>query len=149
MPKDIKPEFLTGPRNFDVTAETSEIIINEMIADEGPVPMNLENVSTDDARTTYMSYDDVCAFAWNGCKARKGAGKQAPNGAGTWYRRKGADEWTSGKSDDGGENGGRAPRAANPIGTPTRTKGAREKARAKAIVKPHIATTAESKGTSE
>ena len=45
----------------------------------------------------------------------------------------------------------RAPRAANPIGTVTRTKGAREKARAraKARVKPDTAATAESKGTSE
>ena len=45
----------------------------------------------------------------------------------------------------------RAPRAANLIGTVTRTKGAREKARAraKARVKPDTATTAESKGTSE
>ena len=45
----------------------------------------------------------------------------------------------------------RAPRAANPIGTVTKTKGAREKARAraKARVKPDTATTAESKDISE
>ena len=45
----------------------------------------------------------------------------------------------------------RAPRAANRIGTVTRTKEAREKvrARAKASVKPDTATTAESRGTSE
>ena len=39
----------------------------------------------------------------------------------------------------------RAPRAASPIGTVTRTKGAREKAR----VEPDTATTAECKDTSE
>ena len=45
----------------------------------------------------------------------------------------------------------RAPRAANRIGTVTRTKEAREKvrARAKASVKPDTATTAESRCTSE
>ena len=46
----------------------------------------------------------------------------------------------------------RAPRAANPIGTVTRTKGARERARArvraKVRVKPDTASIAESKGTS-
>ena len=44
---------------------------------------------------------------------------------------KGAEEWTSGRRDDGGKNGGRA---ANPNGTATRTREtleAKEKARAK------------------
>ena len=43
----------------------------------------------------------------------------------------------------------RAPRAASPTGTVTRTKGAREMARAKARVKPDTLTTAGSKDTSE
>ena len=115
MPKDIKREFLTGPRKFDEIMEKLEIIINEMMADDGPVPMDLGTVGTHDARTTQsdqdasndMSYDDVCAIAWKGYKAGKGAGKKGPNGAGTWYRGKGADEWASGKRDDGGKKGGK------------------------------------------
>ena len=41
MPKDIKREFLTGPRKFDEIMEKLEIIINEMMADDGPVPIDL------------------------------------------------------------------------------------------------------------
>ena len=36
MPKDIKREFLTGPRKFDETMEKLEIIVNEMMAHSGP-----------------------------------------------------------------------------------------------------------------
>ena len=38
MPKDIKREFLTGPRKFDEIMEKLEIIINEMMGREGLVP---------------------------------------------------------------------------------------------------------------
>ena len=38
-------------------------------------------------------------------KAGKGAGKKGPNGSGTWHREKGADEWPSGRRDDGGKTG--------------------------------------------
>ena len=41
MPKDIKREFLTGPRKLDEIIEELEIIVNEMMADDGPVPMDL------------------------------------------------------------------------------------------------------------
>ena len=41
MPKDIKREFLTGPRKFDEMMEKLEIIINEMMADDRQVPMDL------------------------------------------------------------------------------------------------------------
>ena len=68
MPKDIKREFLAGPRKFDEIMEKLEIIINEMMADDGPLPMDLENVGTHDVRTTQSdqdarndtSCDDVC-----------------------------------------------------------------------------------------
>ena len=84
MPKDIKREFLTGPRKFDESMEKLEIIVNEMMADDGPTPMDLGNVGTHDAKTTQsdsdtgndMSYEDVCAIAWKGYKAGKGAGKK-------------------------------------------------------------------------
>ena len=105
MPKDIKREFLTEPRRFDEIMEKLEIIINEMMADEGRVPMDLGNVSGHDTKPTLfdsdmsndMSYEVVCAIAWKGYKAGKGAGKKGPNGSGPWHRGKGADEWTSGK----------------------------------------------------
>ena len=42
MPEDIKHEFLTEPRKFDEIMAKLEIIINEMMADDGPVPMDLE-----------------------------------------------------------------------------------------------------------
>ena len=45
MPK-IKREFLTGPRKFDEIMEKVEIIVNEMMADDGPVPLELGNVGT-------------------------------------------------------------------------------------------------------
>ena len=84
MPKDIKREFLTGPKTFFEIMEKLEIIINEIMADDGPVPLALENVGTHDARTTqsdqdtsnHMSYDDVYldAIAWKGYTDGKGAG---------------------------------------------------------------------------
>ena len=76
IPKDIQREFLTGLGKFDKILEKLEIIINDLTADDGPVPMDLGNVGTHDARTTQsdqvasndMSYDDVCAVAWKGTK---------------------------------------------------------------------------------
>ena len=128
-----------GPRNFDEIMEKQEIIVNEMMADYGPVPMDLGNVGTHDTKMTQndfdtgndMSYEDVCAIAWKGYKAGKGAGKKGPNGSGTWHRER---------------RQRRAPRAANSIGTATRINEAREtaRARAKARVKRDTATTAES-----
>ena len=74
MPKDTKREFLTGPRKFDEIMEKMEIIINEMMADDGLRPMDLGNASGYDTKTTQgdsdtsndMSYEDVCAIAWKG-----------------------------------------------------------------------------------
>ena len=51
MPKDIKREFLTGPTKFDEIMEKLEIIINDMMADDGQVPLDLRNVGTHDTRT--------------------------------------------------------------------------------------------------
>ena len=100
MPKDMKREFLTA---------------NEMMADDGPVQVDLGNVGMHDVKTTQsdsdtsndMSYEDVCAIAWKGYEASKGAGKKGPNGSGTWHRAKGADEWSSGRRDDGAKKGGK------------------------------------------
>ena len=160
MPKDIKREFLTGPSKFDEIMEKLEIIVNEMMADDGPVPMDLGNVGTHDTKMTQndfdtgndMSYEDVCAIAWKGHKAGKGAGKKGPNGSGTWHRGKGADEWTSGRRDDGDKKGGKkSSKGRKPDGYGDKDKGSKGKARAraKARVKPDTATTAESRGTSE
>ena len=87
MPKDIKREFLTVPRKFGEIMEKLEIIIIEMMSDNGPTLMDLGNVGACDAKTTQsdsdtshdMSYQDVCAIAWKGHKAGKGAGKKGPN----------------------------------------------------------------------
>ena len=57
MPKDIKREFLTEPRKFDEIMEKLDIIINEMMAVDGPVPMDLGNVGTHDAKTTQSGSD--------------------------------------------------------------------------------------------
>ena len=131
--------------------EKLEIVINEMVADDG----------THHARTTQgdkdmskdMSHDDVCGIAWKGYKAGKGADKQGPNGAGTWYRGRGADEWASGKKDDGGKKGGKkGSKGSKSDGTVTKTKnpmGPKEKAKAKARAKLDIATISEGRGTSE
>ena len=91
MQKDIKRQFLTGPRKFDEIVEKLEITVNEMMADYGWVPMDLGNVGVHDTKTTHsdsdasddMSSEHVCAIARNGYKAGKGASKKGPNGSGT------------------------------------------------------------------
>ena len=68
IPKDIKREFLTGPAKLGEIVEKLEIIVNKMMADDGPVPMDLGNVGVHDTKTTQsdpdtsndMSYEDVC-----------------------------------------------------------------------------------------
>ena len=92
MPKDIKLEFVTGPRKIDEIMEKLKII---------------KMTQSDSDTSNDMSYEDVCAIAWKRYKASKGAGKKGPNGSGTWHRGKGADEWTSGRGDDGGTKGGK------------------------------------------
>ena len=59
--------------------EKLQIIVNAMMADNGPVPMDLGNVGTHDTKMTQndsdtsndMSYEDLCAIAWTGHKARE------------------------------------------------------------------------------
>ena len=53
-----------------------------MMAEDGPVPWDVGNLDTHDAKTTLshsdtsndMSHDDVCAIASKGYRAGKGAG---------------------------------------------------------------------------
>ena len=88
MPMDIKRECLTGPRGFDEIMEKLEIVMTDMMADDGPVPMDLENVGTHDMKMTQsdsdtsndMSCEDVCAIAWKGYKSGNGAGKKDDGG---------------------------------------------------------------------
>ena len=151
MPMDINQEFLTGPRKFDETMEKLEIIVNEMMADDGP--MDLVNVGLHDTKTTQsdsdtsndMSHEDVCATAWKGYKAGKGAGQEGTEWMGT-HGIVGKQLRDGGKTQR--QEGLQWPRAANPIGTVTRTR-EKTSARARARVKPDTATTAESRGTSE
>ena len=66
--------------------EKLEIIINEMMADDGPAPKDLGSVGTHDAKMTQSdshtsndrTYGDVCAIAWKGYKAGKETGKKGP-----------------------------------------------------------------------
>ena len=68
IPEDIQREFLTGLRTFEEIMEKLEIIINELMADDGPEPKDLGNVGKHNARTTQsdqdasnvMSNDDAC-----------------------------------------------------------------------------------------
>ena len=65
---DAQRTFVMG----EMMPKDMEIIINEMMADNGTVPMDLGSVGTHDAKMTHsdsetsndMSYDDVCAIAW-------------------------------------------------------------------------------------
>ena len=88
MPKDIRREFITGPRKFDEIMEKLEIIVNEMMADDGPVPMDLGNVGMHDGKASQndldasndMSYEEACVpLLGKGTKlAREQAGKDRP-----------------------------------------------------------------------
>ena len=76
MPKDIRRECLTGPRKFDEIMEKLEIIIKEMMADDGPIPMDLGSVGVHDAGMMQSDQvneqcHDMCAIGWNGYKAGK------------------------------------------------------------------------------
>ena len=104
MPKDIKREFLTGPRKFDEIMGKLEIIVMDLVK---VGTHDIEMTQSDSDTSNDMPYDDVGAIDWKGHKAGKGTGKKGPNGSGTWHRGKGAHEWTSGRRDDGGKKGGK------------------------------------------
>ena len=135
-----------------------EIIINEMMADDGPTPVDLGNVGAYDAKTTQsdpdtsndMSYEDACAIAWKVYKAGKGAGKrdQTDREHGI-VEKELVNGRVAGEMTEPRKEATLAPRAANPKGTATRTReamGAKRKARAR--VKPDTAMTVASKGIS-
>ena len=120
--------------------EKIEIIINEMMADDGPVPLDLgkyryaraKRTQSDSDTSNDMSYEDVCAIAWKRYKAGKGNGKKGSNGPGVWHR----SEWTSGKGDDESKRGGKKGSKGSKLDTVVRTKEALEaKAKARAKVK--------------
>ena len=123
MPKDIKREFLTGLGRLDEIMDKLEITINEMMAHDGPVAMDLVNVGTYDAKRTLsdsdtsndMSHEDVCNRLEK-VPSRQGNGQERikRTGGGGVHQGSGADELASGKADD--------PRAATLMGTVTKTK---------------------------
>ena len=92
MPNDIKREFLTGPSKYGEIMEKLEIIINEMMADDGPVPMDRFG-----HEQRHVMRRRVCGRLERVQISGKGTGKKGPNGQGVWHRGKGADEWTSSK----------------------------------------------------
>ena len=130
MPKDIRREFLTGPRKFDEIMKKSEIIINEMMADDGPVPMDLRNVGMHDARMMQsdqdmnndVSFDDMCAIAWKRKQSRQRS-RQTGQGRGTRENEL-ANGCISEETTGARTVARRVPRAAGLTGTVTRTKGA-------------------------
>ena len=69
--------------------EKLEIITNEMMADDGPMPLDLGNVSGYDTKSTQgdtsndMSYEDVCAIAWKGYRQE---GAEWVNTMASWTR---------------------------------------------------------------
>ena len=79
MPKDIRREFLTGPRKFHKITEKLEIIIKETMTDDKPKPMDLGIVGVHDAGMIQSDQvneqcHDMCAIVWNGYKAGRGGG---------------------------------------------------------------------------
>ena len=73
--------------------EKLEIIINELMANGGPTPMNLGNVGAHDAKTTQSDpgYEQRHVMRRRVCHRLEGV-----QGPAKWHRGKGADEWTSG-----------------------------------------------------
>ena len=102
--EDIRREFPTRPRKLDEIMKKLEIIIiNEMLADDGPTSVDLGSVDVHDAgmmqsdkdMSNDTSYEDMCAAGWKGYKAGKGAGKKGPHCPGASHRGKGADKKTA------------------------------------------------------
>ena len=155
-PKDIKQEFLTGPRKFDEIMEKLEIIVNEMMADHGPVPMDLGNVGTHDAKMTQSDSDTNNDMSLG--KGAKQAREQARHDRTAWVCGIVEKELMNGRVSMGTmverREAREAPRAISLMGTVTKTKDpvetkAKGRAKARARAKLDIATFAESKGKSE
>ena len=113
--------------------EKLEIIIDEVLANDGPTPVALGSVDVHDAGMMQSdpdmgndtSYDDMCATGWKGCTVGKGAGKKGPDGPGASRR--------------GRELMKTAARAAGLIGAVTKTREALGmKAKARARAKPIV-----------
>ena len=61
-----------------------------------------------------MPKETTREFLTGGTKAAREQARKGPNGLGVWHRGKGADEWTSGRRDDGGKRGGnKGPKGPN------------------------------------
>ena len=130
-----------------------------MMADDGPVQMDLGNVGTHDAKMTQSNSDTRNDMSYDVCdrleryKAGKGTGTKGPNGSGVWHRGNGTEKWTSGRRHDGGEiEGEKGSKGSKPdwYGDRDLEKKALEtRARARASAEPNIATIADSRDISE
>ena len=109
IPKDIKREYLAGPRKFEAGDHRQRNDCRRRTSADGSVERRHDTKTTqsNSGMSNDMSFEDVRAIAWKVYKAGKGARKKLPNGSGTWHRGKGADEWTSGRRDDGAKKGGK------------------------------------------
>ena len=91
VPKDITREFLTGPRKLDENTEKLEIIVNEMVADDGPIPMDLEmsvgmtrrRLRATRTRAMTRHTKTGAPSPGKGTKPAKEPAKREPNGSGT------------------------------------------------------------------
>ena len=161
MPKDIRREFLTGPRKFDEIMKKSEIIINEMMADDGPVPLDLGNVGMHDARmmqsdqdmNSDVSFDDMCAIAWKRKQSRQRS-RQTGQGRGTREKELAngcISEETSGCK-NGGKKGTTGSRSdwygdKDKGGTGNKAKSPRQRRRLQLISHPTVVPLTESEGS--
>ena len=89
-------EVAEHEHQFKVIDEAQKIfVVREMMADDGPTPVNLGNVGAYDAKTTQSGLGheqrhvirDVCAIAWKRYKAGKGRMRKCV------WRRKADDRW--------------------------------------------------------
>ena len=89
--------FLTGPRKLGEIMEKLEILVNEMMADEGPLPVDLGSVGVHDTKTTHgesdtindMSYEEMCVITWKVYKNRQGSRQEGTERIGnvaSWER---------------------------------------------------------------
>ena len=61
MPKDIRRAILTGARKFEEIMEKLEVIINEIMVDDGPMPVDLGIHETTMTRTrTTTCHSTTC-----------------------------------------------------------------------------------------
>ena len=157
VPNYINREFLTGPRKFDEIMEKLEIVVNEMMADDGPVSKILGMSVRTTRRRHRATRTQASTCHTKTCAPSPGKGTRLAREQAKRDRmgqdhgiveKELAEEMTEARKE-----ARRVPRAANLIGTATRTRGSmgakgNSRAKAWARAKPDTTMTAASKGMS-